>query len=169
MVGLSNIKTYLVGSIQDVLDPNKSRNKVDAKLTEWGLTVLNPCKLETNMTLADTIEEQRDKLHFFKRTGKWEQFDEIMDQIIDADLSCVSQSTFVTVFWDNSKRHGGTIEEVLAAIAQSKPLYIICGDPISEWNDWILRRLRRANAKFFPNNKQYLDYVEKEFVSKERL
>jgi len=159
---MKKIKTYLIGSIQDADDPNKAREKVDNRLTEMGFEVLNPCKLEVNQTLSDTIEGQKNRLTQLKKQGKWEEFDAVMDSIIDMDLQCVTQSQFLVVFWDTQKKHGGTIEEILHGIAQSKPIYVICSDPMSTWNDWILRRLRRAKAKFFSNNKQFLEFMEKE-------
>jgi len=151
--------TYLIGSIQDLVDPNASRENVDKKLTEAGFNVLNPCKLECNISLAPTIEDQKKKLYNLKLSGHWKEFDAVMDEIINTDLRCVIQADFLVVFWDTSKRHGGTIEEILVGISQSKPIYVISSNPISEFNDWLLRRLRKANAKFFKTDKQFLDFV----------
>ena len=161
--------TYLVGSIQDTADPNASRDRVEKKLIEWGFGVLNPCKLECNVTLAGTIEEQKAKLKNLKKAGQWEHFDEVMDAIINSDLVCVAQSDFITVFWDNTKRHGGTIDEIILAISMSKPLYVV-HNGIVDMNDWILRRLRRTiplGTKLFQNSQQLLDYIKehhKEYI-----
>jgi len=157
--------TYLVGSIQDCTDPNASRDRVEKRLTELGFEVQNPCKLECNVTLAGTIEEQKLKLRNLKRAGQWEHWDQVIDAIIDSDLVCVTRSDFIIVFWDNSKRHGGTIDEIILAINMSKPILIV-HNGLMEMNDWILRRIRRTipiGSKFFKNNSQLLDYVEERY------
>lgn len=156
---MKKLETYLVGSIQDADNPQASREVIEAKLEEMGFGVLNPCKMECNHSLAGTIEEQKVMLHNLKKDRKWDKFNEVMDDIIDADMQCVSRSSFLTVVWDSTKRHGGTIDEILTAIAQSKEILVILKQPIEEMNDWILRRLGRANAIFFEGEQAYLDYL----------
>ena len=162
---MKKIVTYLVGSIQDSTDPNASRDRVEKKLTEDGFEVLNPCKLECNTTLAGTIEEQKTKLKNLKKAGRWDHFDEIMDAIIDSDLVCVTRSNFIIVFWDNTKKHGGTIDEILLAASMSKPILVV-HNGLVDMNDWVLRRIRRTlplGTKFFQNNTQLIDYIEEKY------
>ncbi len=167
-------QTYLIGSIQDSKDPNESRDKVEAKLLELGFSVMNPCKLEVNQSLAGSIEEQRIKLTNLKLGGAWDKFDEVMGAIAKEDLVCVIRSDFVIVFWDVEKKHGGTIEELLLARHENIPIYTVCYGALRDINDWILLRLRqnfKVGGALFPNNKQLLDHIQetyKDFISEHR-
>jgi len=163
------MKTYLIGSIQDANDPNAARVKVEEQLEEWGFDVLNPCKFECNISLAGDIAEQKVKIANLKRGGAWEQFDTIMDSIQMSDKIAVISSAFVIVFWDNEKRHGGTVAEIVWANQDNIPIYCVNYGTLVDMNDWILRDVRRnmqrCGGEIFPNNKQLLDHIEKKHKS----
>lgn len=159
------LKTYLIGSIQDAKNPNESRSKVEKSLQDLGFDVLNPCKFECNTTLATDIHEQKKKLENLKRGGAWEQWDKAMADIQLADEIAVISSEFVVVFWDNDKKHGGTIVEIVLANQHQIPVYCVNYGNLVEMNDWVLRDIRRnmqrSGGEIFPNNKQMLDFIEK--------
>lgn len=161
---MKKLKTYLIGSIQDAKDPNECREEIEKKLVALGFEVLNPCKFETNVALASDINEQKKKLENLKKGGAWKQYDEIMNAIVLSDEIAVLSSEYVVVFWDTKKKHGGTIHEIIMALEHNIPIYTICYNPISEFNDWILCLLRKnfsVGGQIFPNNKQAIEHIEK--------
>jgi len=165
---MEKLNTYLIGSIQDAKNPNESRDKVDKKLQELGFEVLNPCKFETNTSLAEDINEQKKKLENLKRGGAWEQYDEIMNAIVLVDEIAVLKSKFVVVFWDVDKKHGGTIHEIVMALEHNIPIYTVSYSPVTEFNDWILCLLRKnfaVGGMIFPNNKQLIEHIESTYKS----
>jgi hypothetical protein len=166
---MRQLSTYLIGSIQDADDPNASREKVEQELTELGFNVLNPCKFECNKSLSGDINEQKEKLRNLKRGGAWEKFEEIMDSIVLADEIATISSEFVIVFWDNEKKHGGTIDEICMACAHMIPIYCVNYGGVTDMNDWILAKLRRnirqCRGQIFNNNKQLVDYVKTQYAS----
>lgn len=161
------LKTYLIGSIQDSNDPEKCRTKVLTVLLTLGFSVVDPCSLEVNRKLGGDIIEQEKEKYKLKSQGKWDEFDEIMDDIMLQDEIAVISSDFVIVFWDNAKRHGGSVEEIVIANQHNIPIYCVNYGSLVEMNDWILRRIRKniqiCGGRIFPNNKQLLDYLEKTY------
>lgn len=169
------LKTYLIGSIQDSDDPQAFRDTVEKRLIELGFDVLNPCKFECNHSLAGDMNEQKEKLRNLKRGGAWDKFDEVMESIVLADEIATISSRFVIIFWDNDKKHGGTIDELLMANAHNIPVYLVNYGSLVDMNDWVLtkvrRNVKRCSGQIFPNNKQLLDYIEKTYKNeiKEQL
>lgn len=159
------LKTYLCGAIQCVQDAGvKWRDKLTPRLVGMGIVVLDPCKSECNNTLGETIRESREQIRKFKRAGNFDAFDEHMRNIIQDDLRQVTESNFLIVYWDNAYKHGGTIHEIVQAWQMHIPIYLVCYDPISEMNDWILG-LVRQNGQIFENFGQLLDFIESKYRS----
>ncbi len=164
---MQQLKTYLVGSIQDAKDGGTGwRDELTVKLVELGFEVQDPCKAECNHTLADNIDDQKKKLENLKRGGAWEKYKEVMDSIRQSDLICVNNSKFLVVFWDNDKKHGGTIHEIVEAWQKNIPVYTVCYQPKTDMNDWVLGLLldNECNGgQWFPNFKQLNEYIEKTY------
>lgn len=154
------LTTYLCGAIQCVRDGgSKWRDKLTPKLQALGITVLDPCRSECNNTLGPTILESREQIKKFKRAGNFEAFDEQIRKIIQDDLRQVTESNFLIVYWDNSYKHGGTIHEIVQAWQMHIPILLVCYDPITDMNDWVLG-LVRQNGQIFENFGQLMDHIE---------
>jgi len=164
---MDKLKTYLVGSIQDAADGGVDwREVVGIPLTNLGFEVQDPTKAECNQSLADNIEDQKKKLENLKRGGAWEKYDEVMGSIRQSDLVCVNNSRFLVVSYDPKKRIGGTVHEIVEAWGKGISIYTVSYSPVMEFNDWILSLLRdnfKVGGKIFPNFKQLIEYVEKEY------
>lgn len=164
---MEKYKTYLIGAIQDAQDGGVSwRDKLTKSLVEMHFEVQDPCKMECNHSLAPTIEEQKKKLENLKRGGEWEKWDETMEKIQQSDIVCVNNSKFVIILYDPTKKLGGTIEEIVEAHHKHVPMYTVSYHPVTEFNDWILARLRqnfKAGGKIFPNFKQLTDFLQVEY------
>lgn len=172
---MEKLKVYLIGSIQDAKDGGVDwRDKLTKTLVDFGFEVLDPCKSECNHSIAPTIEEQKKKLENLKRGGAWERWDEVMGNIQQSDIVCVNQSKFVVVLYDPTKRLGGTIEEIVEAHHKNIPMFTVSYQPITEFNDWVLARLRqnfRDGGCIFPNFKQLTDHIEetyKEYIKQSK-
>jgi len=164
---MDKLKTYLVGSIQDEADGGVDwREKVGVQLTELGFEVQDPTKAECNNSLANNIEDQKKKLENLKRGGAWDKYDEVMGNIRQSDLVCVNNSKFLVVSYDPSKRIGGTVHEIVEAWGKGIPIYTVSYSAIMDFNDWILSLLRdnfNAGGMIFPNFKQCVEHIEKEY------
>lgn len=162
---MDKLKTYLVGSIQDAKDGGTGwRDTLTTKLSDLGFEVQDPCKAECNQSLADNIDDQKKKLENLKRGGAWDRYKETMDNIRQSDLICVNNSKFLIVNWDNDKKHGGTIHEIVEAWQKNIPILTVCYQPRTEMNDWVLGLLldnELIGGKWFPNFKQCAEYIEK--------
>lgn len=154
------LKTYLAGAIQCVEDGGTQwRDKITPKLDALGITVQNPCKSETNSQFGGTIIETREQIKKFKRTGDFESFDKHMQEVIRDDLVQVQGSHFLIVYWSNAYKHGGTVHETVHAWQNHIPIYMVCYDPISEMNDWILA-LVRQNGLIFDNFGKLMTFLK---------
>jgi len=164
---MPKLKTYLIGSIQDSKDGGINwREELSKKLLDLGFEVLDPTKLECNHSLAPTVEEQKKKLENLKRAGEWDIWDKTMDAIQKEDIICVNASAFVIVFYNASKKLGGTIEEIIEALHKGVPIYTISYNSWIEWNDWTLRNCRKSfrdGGKIFHNPKQCIDHIKETY------
>jgi len=164
---MEKLKTYLIGSIQDSADGGVDwRERVGKELSDLGFEVQDPTKAECNSSLAKDIEGQKVKLENLKRGGAWEKYDEVMGNIRQSDLVCVNNSKFLVVSYDPSKRIGGTVHEIVEAWGKGIPIFTVSYSPIMEFNDWILSLLRdnfKVGGKIYPNFKQLIDHVTKEY------
>lgn len=159
---MAKVTTYLAGAIQSAKDGGvKWRETLTPKLQELGIEVLDPTTWESQE--FGTMDVAKDTIKGYILSGNWEKFDEYMDRIIDRDIKCVRKADFLVVFIDTDLKIGGTSCELWEAVAHCKtPVYVVCYDPKSDWNMWLLRTVRR-NGQLFENWTQLMDFLTEKY------
>lgn len=158
-------KAYLCGSIQDARDGGvKWRDKLKPKLEELGIKVLDPCKSEANLT-DGTVNDAKEMMAGWVAAGHWDKFLDHMRRVRNSDIEMVRESDMLIVFLDWRQKFGGTIAEMHEAFYRHIPLYVVCYDPVSDWNHWVLSMVKDG-GQIFENWAQLVEFIEKKYGKK---
>ena len=170
--------TYLCGPMEAVREKEATnwRDKVTPKLVEIfkdQIEIVDPCKTEGEKVASVLpaemgMDDVKEKIKGWKRSGAWDKFDIAMGAIEKADLAAVAQSTFILAFVDFNVIMGGTLDEIKAARDQKIPVYIVTYSAISEANSWNVYKCRMASPhlKLYESFAQALAAIEADYKEK---
>ncbi len=159
---MAKYTTYLVGPMQDAKDGGvKWRERITPKLHELDVEVIDPTVTESEE--YGSIEEAQKTLKNYVATGKWDVWDAKLDDIIKRDIEAVYASTFIVAFYDPDTKMGGTLCEIWEAAWHRKiPVYVVCHNPMKDWNMWMLRTVRRS-GQIFPSWAQLMEFLNDKY------
>lgn len=138
---LAGTRTYLCGPITvDSYKEGNWRDTITPLLEAYGITVINPCRKPTNQG-----KEDKDRWVATQDAKKRGDFEQVAagKEVRTIDLRCVDVSDFIIVALDMRQRPFGTIEEMVLANRQKKPVLVVCVEPegrksLSDWGFWML-------------------------------
>lgn len=140
---LKNKVTYLGGAISLITDDEAInwRNQITSKLESYGIIVQDPCK-----KIDDSVGELGDHKQYFKNLIKNKEFARVKKEfykIIRYDLKCIDRSDFIIVYHDPKIPTVGTINEIVVASIEKKPILIVCDEKNLEFiNPWLLTLIK---------------------------
>lgn len=139
---------YLCGPIQDAVDGGvKWREQIAPKLSEIGIEVLDPTKIEAEE--YGSIEKAHIELQNYVACGNWDEWDKRLDGILKRDIEAVYKSNFIIAFYDVNMKMGGTLCEIWEAVYHRKiPIYVVSRNAKRDWNMWMLRTVRKTGQVF---------------------
>lgn len=150
---LKGSRFYLCGPIDRVADGGVTwRKKITPSLQQLGINVIDP----TDKPIEG--EENRELRKRLLKERNFKQLAKIMKEIRCIDLRCVDVSDALIVYWDTQVHMVGTIEEVVLANRQKKPILIYFHQGIDDIPDWLLGMLEEEF--FFNNWTALLQYIE---------
>tara|TARA_R110002020_G_scaffold194354_6_gene395114 strand:+ start:4781 stop:5284 length:504 start_codon:yes stop_codon:yes gene_type:complete len=111
------------------------RVHISKKLQEMGIGVLNPCDKPTSFAKEDAFF--RDRIERFKKSNNFESVKSEMRDIAAIDLRMVDIAHFVIMDIDIDVHMCGSYHEAFVAVAQKKPLLIMCQQGKQNVPNWL--------------------------------
>ena len=109
---------YTIGPIDSAKNPELAFSYVEKQVTSIGHKVINPVKNESQKTGLE-VKESLDHLHNLWRTGRVEEFVDIMKKIWKADLKAVHEADYLVLHFEEGDTGGGTFLEMTMASMQA--------------------------------------------------
>ena len=187
------IKCYLIGSMEKTQENDFGRgwrdkirpeleNRVDSNSNP--IYVFDPTLMEAERT-GYGVKEFHEKLEDFISTGKKEKIREFMDMIwrgkttlyqnvkgkadiyhTMGDIDYVRHSNFLICVVNEGDSPCGTYFEAGYAYERNIPIYLIQTQALSKYNKSFLGWVLGSNGDIFPNQKQLLEHLDKEYKLK---
>jgi len=120
---LKNMSVYLSGPMDRASDGGVGwRDGITSFLEKMGINVLNPCEKPIDTGMNE--EEARQKIDDMKRAGNYKDIRKIYGDIRRIDLRMVDISDFMIAYLNTDIYTCGTVEEIVLANRQKKPVLI---------------------------------------------
>lgn len=121
---LYKTRVYLAGNLENTENEFEWRYKITQKLTEIGVTCLDPTK-KTFINYDCETKEQRFLLKQMRSNEDYDGVAEYIGNVVRKDLRCIDLCDFVIVNLEASKPTFGTVHEMALATQQNKPIIVI--------------------------------------------
>ena len=86
-------------------------------------------------------DDAYDEIKTAKSNKDWHKVRELVKPIVSIDLRLVDHADFLIVNYDVEKRPCGTIDEIVTACNQNKPVLLYCPQGIGEIHNWMFGRI----------------------------
>ena len=150
------MRTYLAGAMDRVADGGVEwRQRITPKLTDFGVTVLDPCDKPVEIALED--EATRSNIQALKIRGEFDRIREDYAVIRTLDLRCVDVSDFIIASIDINVHACGTYEEISVANSQKKPVLVWCQQGKINAPNWLFFML--PHQHIFGSIEDLLSYL----------
>jgi hypothetical protein len=149
---------YLSGPIQYAQDYGVDwRRSFVTKVREYNLPIhiIDPCNKQDKR--FDEIGVWRSRLRDMKLAGDFEGVRDAMKKIRRWDLRAVDLSDSVVFYIDPKIPTMGTIDEIVTAERQQKPVLAICNCNMSDVPDWLFTIVR--HTEMFGSVDACVDYL----------
>lgn len=154
---------YLSGAMQYMEDMgSKWRKEVVEKLvTELGIkrgNIVDPCnKPLTNLYNQDLDAVNMSRLDGLKQIGNWEAVEDIAKATIHLDLRFVDKADIIYAHVDPKVFTCGTIDEIITARTQKKPVILVVPGGLQNCPYWLLGRVGWRHV--FPDDDSAIRYL----------
>lgn len=187
------LKTYLIGAMEKTQDKDNGRGwrdrirpELEERIDPNGnpVYVFDPTLMEAERT-GYNVKEFHEKLDDWISSGKRDEIRRHMDMIwrgktqilkgvtgqaevhhMLGDLDYVRHSNFLICLINEEDRPCGTYGECLMAYERNIPIYLIQTMALSKYNKSFLGWVLGSNGEIFPNQKQLLEFLDKEYKLK---
>lgn len=133
---------YLCGAMAAVADDGKQwREYVTGLLKELGVQVLDPTRKKSRC--ASEIDENKELFRKLILEENFEKLAEVFAPVARWDLRSVDKADFLVVNYDPSIHTVGTVDEIVIANLERKPI-LVKYDPaqLSMFNPWLTVRIK---------------------------
>lgn len=187
------LKTYLIGAMEKTQEKDYGRGwrdrlrpELESRYDSNGnpIYVFDPTIMERERTGYDS-KEFHAKLEDWIATGRKDEIRKGMDLIwrgkttllksltgqatiqhMLGDLDYVRHSNFLVCLINEEDRPCGTYGEALMAYERNIPIYLIQTMALSKYNKSFLGWVLGSGGGLFPNQKQLLEFIDKEYKLK---
>jgi hypothetical protein len=133
---------YLCGAMAAVADDGKQwREYVTHLLKERGVQVLDPTRKKSRC--ASEIDENKELFKRLVKEQKFQELSEVFAPVARWDLRSVDKADFLVVNYDSTVHTVGTIDEIVIANLERKPI-LVRYDPeqLDTFNPWLTVRVK---------------------------
>lgn len=141
---LKGTRSYLAGNIENSDDSSSWRMKASVLLTSIGVIPLDP----TNKIFENGKQEDKklkEKLFEKLKENDINYVCSVMQQVVYEDLRAVDVSDFLIFNFEFKKPTFGTLHELVIALNQSKPCFIISNCQLNKVPLWILGLVKKEH------------------------
>jgi len=155
---------YLSGAMQYAEDLGTVWRKrvVEKMVTEIGIkreNIIDPCnKPFTNLYKQDLDAVNLERLDHLKRLGNWEEVEDIAKWTIHLDLRFVDKADIIYAHVDPNVFTAGTIDEIITARTQKKPVILVVPGGLQNCPYWLLGRVGWRHI--FPDDESAIQYLK---------
>lgn len=154
---LKNQQCYLIGPIDRAKDNGiEWRNQITPKLNKYGVRVLNPLEKPFNININELTV--RDDINILKNEKRYSEIRKYKS-IRTVDLRMVDKSDFVIAQMSSEVFTCGSMEEIVLANSQKKPVLYWQVDGFDKVPNWIWFML--PTKTIFENEESLLNYLDK--------
>lgn len=153
---LANMRAYLGGAMDRVSDGGVGwRRQIQEELSDLGIIFMDP----TNKPIDIGVENQetRARRHFEKEMGNYQYVVDEMKPIRCVDLRMCDIADFLIVFLDKDNSGFGTIEEMVLANREKKPILVMQEGGKRLCPDWAFGMI--PHQHIFGNWSDLTDYI----------
>lgn len=141
MSKLKDAQFYLAGPMEYVEDHGIGwRERTETLLQEVGVqlkNILSPTN-KPKVAYAQPVSKEWELQQQYRETEDWIALERQMKRIITMDLRMVDKSDILIAWLPKDVRTVGTIEEIVTARRQKKPVIVICEAGIEHVSAWII-------------------------------
>jgi len=153
---LKGMTAYLCGAMDRVEDGGvKWRKYITSKLQELGVGVLDPCDKPSDYGTED--QDTRGLINRLKKSDSYDKVSDIMKPICAIDLRMVDIAHFIVMSLDVDSHLCGSYHEASVAIAQKKPVVIMCKQGKNSLPNWMFGVV--PHEMVFSNWSETLEYL----------
>ena len=153
---LKGMTAYLCGAMDRVEDGGvKWRQYITPKLQEIGVGVLDPCDKPSDYGTED--QDTRGLINRLKQSNRYDEVSEVMKPICAIDLRMVDIAHFIVMSLDVDSHLCGSYHEASVAIAQKKPVVIMCKQGKDSLPNWMFGVV--PHEMVFSNWSETLEYL----------
>lgn len=139
---LRGLRIYLSGNCECANnDGGDWRKEVTAKLKMLGLIVFDPVNSPTTMSWGVSKKEEFDYVRNLRSEERYDDLANCVREIVHVDLRSVDSADVLLVQIDTSIPTYGTIDEIVTAINQKKPVYICSKQGMKTMPIWFFGRI----------------------------
>ena len=149
---------YLCGAMAAVADDGKQwREYVTHLLKERGVQVLDPTRKKSRC--ASEIDENKELFKKLTLEANFEKLAEVFAPVARWDLRSVDKADFLVVNYDPAVHTVGTIDEIVIANLERKPI-LVRYDPaqLNIFNPWLTVRVKPKHL--FPSWKALFEHLD---------
>ena len=127
---------YLAGPMDEVPDLGADwREWITPELQKMGIGVYNPCNKPTD--IACETDENRKEMLRLRDLGEWDEYSELVKEIVSVDLRMVDVSDAIILNVDKDYHMCGSYNEQAMACLQRKPVIVHCKQGKGEIPGWL--------------------------------
>jgi nucleoside 2-deoxyribosyltransferase len=138
---LKGLRVYLSGNCENAEKAGADwRKDITPKLKKLGLVIFDP--VHSNVPLS--FCNKQDEFEFVKKLrkdGDYVTLRKAMSQVVAADLRMCDVADCIIVYLDSEKPTYGTIDEIVTACNQKKPVYLVCKQGMKAMPLWLFGRV----------------------------
>lgn len=140
---IGSIRVYLSGPMQYTADDGVGwRQKLTPELIKVGIdpnNILDPLSTRTGKL---SVQDENKRLKFYKETDNYEGVKEVSRTLIRHDLRMVDVSDCLVLGVESQNgempRTYGTVHEIIVAVEQHKPIFILSDLTWKEFPVWLI-------------------------------
>lgn len=139
---LANKTCYLSGAMSALTDNGKKwREEITNQLSLFGVNILDPTR-KSNQFLEE-IGENKDHFRELIRLEKFDELKKVFFPVARWDLRAVDKADFLIVNYNPEVPSVGTIDEIVIANLEQKPILVKYNkNQLEHFNPWLVVRVR---------------------------
>lgn len=139
---LKGLRVYLSGPCEHAKDAGGGwRTEILPKLKDLGLVVYDPVNMPGKLSFIDVKEKQFKYVKDLRDEGKFTELEKCMKEVVHLDLRFVDSADVLIVQLDVNSPTTGTIDEIITACNQRKPVYVCSKQGIKSIPLWLFGRI----------------------------
>lgn len=138
---LKGMRVYLSGNCENADKAGADwRKEVTPKLKKLGLVVFDPVHSPIELSFCDK-EKEFEIVKELRAKSEYITLAKIMKEVVRSDLRLCDVADIVIVYLNSKKPTYGTIDEIVTACNQKKPVFVVCEQGMNQMPLWLFGRI----------------------------